>query len=645
MWKTILFDLDGTLTDSGEGIMKSFAYAVEKGFGIHVEDYHTLKKYIGQPLAESFQEYADLDGEQAKEAVRLYRERYVPVGIYENRPYEGIPELLTELRAQGMTLVVASSKPTVMCEEVLRHFGLRQHFALVVGSELDGRRAHKDEVLREILRILGMESRKDEAVLVGDSPCDVKGAKAVGIDALSVAYGYGEREELEKLWPACIVDSVAELRNVLIGQALYGVPAAEGAASGNALYGVPEAGAASAGNALCKVPAAEGAPYGNARPENTALARTASAVEGGGPARDPGAWRSQPVPPRVPAYVPQGGGQALSRYSGAVPDGTQNLRPVSYDRMPWPYAQSPAAYAPGKPAEADAKPRKMGYRRERDGHPLMAFWRVVWPPLAAFLIMELVGIVIGVLLLVFAVITGHGSVEAHDLERLIYSYTAQITILADALAFILVFFLFRADEKKRKRFQWSDRILKKPSNWVLGLFAAVLAGMLGCIFFNWLLSIFNVVALDPAYEKMQEEIMTHSDPAAMIIGTVIVAPIFEDLLFRGVLYRRLRDYLNVPLAILISAAAFGIFHGNIIQFFYASALGILFAAFYEHYGTVLVPILCHLGANLTSEILNYLAPNLWSRGIEPIVTIVLSGLLLAILIFFVFRKKNRVNRL
>ena len=169
--------------------------------------------------------------------------------------------------------------------------------------------------------------------------------------------------------------------------------------------------------------------------------------------------------------------------------------------------------------------------------------------------------------------------------------------------------------------------------------------MLGCIFFNWLLSIFNVVALDPAYEKMQEEIMTHSDPAAMIIGTVIVAPIFEDLLFRGVLYRRLRDYLNVPLAILISAAAFGIFHGNIIQFFYASALGILFAACYEHYGTVLVPILCHLGANLTSEILNYLAPNLWSRGIEPIVTIVLSGLLLAILIFFVFRKKNRVNRL
>ena len=623
MWKTVLFDLDGTLTDSGEGIMKSFAYAVEKGFGIRVEDYHTLKKYIGQPLAESFQEFAGLDEEQAKEAVRLYRERYVPVGIYENRPYDGIPELLSELRAHGFTLVVASSKPTVMCEEVLRHFGLRQYFALVVGSELDGRRTHKDEVIAEILKLLGMEERKEEAVLVGDSPFDVKGAKAAGIDALSVAYGYGERKELEALWPACIVDTVGELRNVLIGQALYGLPS-EDSSSANA----SRPGAAAAG--------AE-------RPE------PAAANAGRGAGQDSAPWRSQPVPVVLSAYPSQGAPHTENGCPQPAPYAPLYApsygQPVPYDRMVWPYAQSPRNAALGNAAGEEEKPRRMGYRKSRDGHPFLAFWRVIWPPLAAFFIMELVGVVIGVLLMIWTMLANHGTADSSVLEQMVYTYTAQITIIADACAFILVFFLYRADENKRKRFRWDDRILKKTPNWVAGLFVAVLAGILGCIFFNWLLSIFNVVALDPAYEKMQEEIITHSDPGMMIIGTVIVAPIFEDLLFRGILYRRLRDYLNVPLAILLSAAAFGVFHGNIIQFFYATALGILFAILYEHYGTILVPILCHLGANLASEILNYLVPEIWSQGIEPYVTILLSGLLLAALMFLVLRKKNRVNRL
>ena len=665
MWKVILFDLDGTLTDSGEGITKSFAYALEKGFGIHVEDYHTLKKYVGQPLAESFQECANLDEEQAREAVRLYRERYVPLGIYENRPYEGIPELLTELRAHGLTLAVASSKPTVMCEEVLRHFGLRQHFALVVGSELDGRRTHKDEVIAEILRLLEMENRKEEIVLVGDSPYDVKGAKKAGIDALSVTYGYGEREELEALWPVCIVDSVEELRNVLIGQALYGIPSANvGPEAALTHTSIP-----SANEGPEAVSTSAASPAGGPG-ESRALAANAPAAflppagnSEGEASRGPASWRAQPLPGGQPApygYYPENGRpapygppsaygyypQAGAAMPGGQPYAPRAGQPVPYDRMAWPYAQNPQAYSPEYPVEEeDTKPRRFGYRKSRDGHPFMAFWRVVWPPLAAFFVMELVGLVFGILLSAAAMLSSHGSLDVNSLENLIYANTAQITIAADALAFILVFFLFRADESKRKRFHWNDRILKKPSNWLIGLFVAILVGILGCIFFNWLLSIFNIASLDPVYEEMEEKIMNYSDPAVMVIGTVIVAPIFEDLLFRGVVYRRLRDYLNVPLAVIISSAAFGIFHGNIIQFLYAAALGFIFAILYEHYGTVLVPILCHLGANLTSEILNYLAPQIWSKGFQPILAIIISGVLLSITMSLVLRKKNRVNRL
>lgn len=609
MWKTILFDLDGTLTDSAEGITKSIAYALEKGFGIRVEDHNTLRKYVGKPLAETFQELAGLSKEQAEEAVRLYRERYVPLGIYENRPYDGIPELLTELRAHGMMLAVASSKPTVMCEEVLRHFGLRQHFALVVGSELDGRRTHKDDVINELLRLLGKENKKDEVVLVGDSPYDVKGAKSAGIDALSVAYGYGERKELEDLWPACIVDSVEELRNVLIGQALYGIPAAN------------------------EAPAKPVTSLTVREPEN--------ADAGAAP------WRSQPVP-QVYSEPPAPYGQPYPAQGGQYPCygqpyNYQGVQTVPYEQMPWPNARMPQELSPEY--YEDTKPRRFGYRKSRDGNPFFAIWRVVWPMLAALFIMEFVGLVLGILITALAMFSSHGAMSSQELERLIYSYTAEITIAADSFAFILAFFLFRADEKKRKRFHWNDRLLKKTPDWLIGLFVAVIVGVLGCIFFNWLLSLFNVVSLDPVYEQLQEDIMTYSDPAMMVIGTVIVAPIFEDLLFRGILYRRLRDYLNVPLAIILSALAFGIFHGNIIQFLYASALGILFAIFYEHYGTVLVPILCHLGANMTSEILNYLAPDIWSRGIEPYVTILISGLLLAAVMVLVLRKKNRVNRL
>ena len=604
MWNTILFDLDGTLTDSAEGITKSAAYALEKGFGIHVEDPSALRGFVGQPLQETFQDYAKLDEEQAAEALRLFRERYVPVGIYENRPYEGIPELLAELKSRGFRLAVASSKPQPMCETVLSHFGLRPFFEVVAGCDLAEKKAHKEVILGEALQRLGMQDRRSEVVLVGDTVYDVEGAKKAGIESIAVSYGYGTREDLENAWPACIVDSVAELRNVLVGQANGGF-AIPGETVGRAdwrLQAKPQADTPSWAdvppNYVPAYPVTQPWPY----------APNGNAQYPSGNAQYPNG--NVPYPN---AQYPNGNAQPP--YGTAWPYAPNGNAQVPYGNA-WEYAR--AGQMQPLTSMEEEKPGRMGYRKSRDHHPFLAFWRVIWPPLAAFLIMELVGILAAVFL-TFVVGASQGSAfDARSIERLIYTYTPQITIAADGIAFILVFFLFWADERKRKALRWTDRILKKPNNWLIGLFVAVLAGALACIFGNWLLAIFDVSSMDPAYEEMERQIMTYSDPALMVFGTVLVAPIFEDI---------------------------GIFHGNLVQFLYATLLGIIFAILYEHYGTILVPILAHLGANMMSEFFNYIASDLWSSEAAVIPTILISGILLIALLLFVTRKKARVNKL
>lgn len=194
MYNTILFDLDGTLTDSGIGIINSVIYALEK-FDIHVNDRAELYSFLGPPLAWSFENYCGFGKERAEEAVKIYREYYSKKGIYENRPYDGIKELLAELKASGKSLIVATSKAEKFADEVLRHFGLYEFFDYVVGSNLDGTRSKKSEVISYAL-IKAAVQKKESVVMVGDRKHDIIGAKEVGIDSLGVLYGYGSREEL-----------------------------------------------------------------------------------------------------------------------------------------------------------------------------------------------------------------------------------------------------------------------------------------------------------------------------------------------------------------------------------------------------------------------------------------------------------------
>ena len=217
MYRAILFDLDGTLTDSGEGIMKSVQYALEK-IGRPEEDLSLLRCFVGPPLVEQFMAFAGIDRETAVRAVSYYRERYEPTGLYENEVYPGIRELLSELKNENYILAVASSKPEKFVRRVLNHFELDSFFDVIVGSELSGDRTSKKEVVDEVIRQLGMEDQKGELLLVGDRKYDVAGAREAGISCAGAAWGYGSVEELSLEHPAVILSEPAALLDFLRNQ-------------------------------------------------------------------------------------------------------------------------------------------------------------------------------------------------------------------------------------------------------------------------------------------------------------------------------------------------------------------------------------------------------------------------------------------
>jgi phosphoglycolate phosphatase len=213
-YDVILFDLDGTLTDPKLGITQSVQYSLAS-FGINEPCLDNLDKFIGPPLKDSFKEFYGFDDCKVDEAIIKYREYFSIKGIYENKVYPLIPKLLDVLSAQGRTLVVATSKPTVFAEKILEHFELAKYFSLVVGSNLDGSRVKKGEVIQCALEEMGLKDY-DKIVMIGDRKHDIIGAKEVGIDSIGVMYGYGSREEFEAADATYIVDSVSDLEQLLL---------------------------------------------------------------------------------------------------------------------------------------------------------------------------------------------------------------------------------------------------------------------------------------------------------------------------------------------------------------------------------------------------------------------------------------------
>lgn len=214
MYQTIVFDLDGTITDPGIGIANSVMYALEQ-YDIHVTDRSDLYSFIGPPLMESFEHYYGFDHLQAEEAVGFYREYFSEKGIYENRPYKGIDQLLIRLKAAGKTLLVATSKPEKFADEILRHFELYDFFDVVAGSKLDGTRVAKSEVISYALQKAQIDVG-ESIIMVGDREYDVAGAKEIGIASLGVLYGYGSREELILAGAGYLAENVEEVGDIIL---------------------------------------------------------------------------------------------------------------------------------------------------------------------------------------------------------------------------------------------------------------------------------------------------------------------------------------------------------------------------------------------------------------------------------------------
>lgn len=219
MIKTVLFDLDGTLTDSGPGIMKGASFALSK-FGIDETDTDKLRRFVGPPLKDSFHDLYGIPEEKCWEAITFYREYYTKTGIFENAVYPGIPELLKALKEAGKKVLVATSKPEPMARIVLEHFNLTTYFDLIIGATMDEKLSEKEEIIRLALK-MGKEndlvsSDLSEVIMVGDRNLDIQGAHKNGLKCIGVTFGYGSREELEQADADQIADSAQELQSLLL---------------------------------------------------------------------------------------------------------------------------------------------------------------------------------------------------------------------------------------------------------------------------------------------------------------------------------------------------------------------------------------------------------------------------------------------
>lgn len=211
--QNILFDLDGTLTDPKEGIVNSVLYALDK-MGIQEKNIKELDTFIGPPLRGSFIARYNLSDNLADKAVIFYREYFSEKGLYENQVYPGVVELLEFLVSQKYQLFLATSKPTIYADKILRHFNLHKYFVGIVGSNLDNTRTDKSEVIAHAIATYNLQS--ENSVMIGDRMHDIIGAKNNSMRSIAVTYGYGSLEEISQHKPDFIANSSDEIKSIIM---------------------------------------------------------------------------------------------------------------------------------------------------------------------------------------------------------------------------------------------------------------------------------------------------------------------------------------------------------------------------------------------------------------------------------------------
>ncbi|RHU45986.1 CPBP family intramembrane metalloprotease [Blautia sp. TF11-31AT] len=524
MSQVILFDLDGTLTESGEGIINCVQYALEK-LGKKEEHPENLQCFIGPPLKEQFMKYAGLSEEEGEKAVVYYRERYTTTGIFENRLYPKIPELLELLKINNKILAVASSKPEVYVKQILEHFQIADYFTAIVGSELDGRRTEKAEVIEEALRRMHLEEERDKVLMVGDRSHDVQGAISCGLQCIGVAYGYGSREELEKAGAVYIADSVEDL----------GILAS---------------------------------PNDEETTENVESVRNI-------------------IPDR----------EKVKKYE--IPE-TRKLEKEEKE-MP------------------ESAKKKEKFRYSTAGQ----IWRLIYPFLIHYGATLLATIA---LYLVYLIQAGGLQETASAGQRLINS-TLYVTLIGDLTAAMILYLFYRKDQMHRKEgfsgtgkaFVWAPPVI-----WFSVIILAIATGQ----FLNDLINGLHLNDLFTGYSEVSEQAFSGQPVGLMILVVGIIGPICEELMFRGIVFHRLKDWVKPQAAIVISALLFGIYHGNVVQFFYATCMGVMLAIIYDKTGTLWISIVAHIAANLWS----LFGSSFWSSLWQQIPAGMLFGVMIEILL-------------
>lgn len=509
MSQVILFDLDGTLTESGEGIINCVQYALEK-LGKKEEHPENLQCFIGPPLKEQFMKYAGLSEEEGEKAVVYYRERYTTTGIFENRLYPKIPELLELLKINNKILAVASSKPEVYVKQILEHFQIADYFTAIVGSELDGRRTEKAEVIEEALRRMHLEEERDKVLMVGDRSHDVQGAISCGLQCIGVAYGYGSREELEKAGAVYIADSVEDL------------------------------------------------------------------------------------------------GILASPNDEETTENVESVRNIIPDREKVKKYEIPETRKLGKEEKEMPEPakKKEKFRCSTAGQ----IWRLIYPFLIHYGATLLATIA---LYLVYLIQAGGLQETASAGQRLINS-TLYVTLIGDLTAAMILYLFYRKDQMHRKEgfsgtgkaFVWAPPVI-----WFSVIILAIATGQ----FLNDLINGLHLNDLFTGYSEVSEQAFSGQPVGLMILVVGIIGPICEELMFRGIVFHRLKDWVKPQAAIAISALLFGIYHGNVVQFFYATCMGVMLAIIYDKTGTLWISIVAHIAANLWSLFGSSFWSSLWQQ--------------------------------
>ncbi len=540
--KVILFDLDGTLTDSGPGITACVQYALEK-MGRPEPDLKKLEVFIGPPLRDQFMSYAGFSKEEAEEATKYYRERYTKTGMFENSLYPGVEELLAYLKDQGCVLAVASSKPEPFVRQILEHFHLTGYFTEIVGAELEeGGISKKEEVIEETLRRLHMESSRQDVVMVGDRSYDVIGAHECGIQCIGVAYGYGSMDELIKAGVTYVADSVEELEILA----------------------------------------------GNDREE-----------------------------PKV------------------------EIKSIDVTEL---------SQKQEKQLERELRQEKRKRRKKEEAEPEYPIhesigrklWRIAYPILTHYGISNAISIVATIALTFVAMII----LGIRDSEELTAMATQQVLLITGlgGLVSIPVLRLFlKQDEARRKSGHYE--LHKAPEKRVTPqiILGTTLMSMGLCQVLNDLITLSGLEKLFPYYSQMETQIYQGQNIIVMLVVVAVIAPIAEELVFRGLVMMRIRDYIGPVAGILLSALCFGIYHGNAVQFVYAGLLGIFLGLAMEKSQNVWVPTVGHIVANFWSvlgmSVVSALAGN--SQTTKIVVDIVMAIIFLSGLSLLGFGKKKK----